>query len=113
MYRPQTPFTVALALLTPKYTDTAGVREKTYTGQGEPFFGSFRSFGGTERTVDNVYVLEDTAVIETWYRPDIKANCRVQVRETGEVYEILGTPEDIELRHQFLRFKVRNVRGGA
>jgi hypothetical protein len=31
----------------------------------------------------------------------------------GAVFDILGEPENIEMRNQFLKFKVRRVKGGA
>ena len=77
-------------------------------------YGSFRSFGGTEITSNGAYTVEDTATIETWYRPDIKSDCRlVLADDTSAVYEIVGTPEDIEMRHQFLHIRVRRVKGGV
>ena len=33
--------------------------------------------------------------------------------ETGKVYEILGEVENIDMRNQFAKFKVRAVKGGA
>ena len=111
MYRPSEPFTVPLWLLKPTYSDSYGVITKTYT-DGELIFASWKTYGGTEREVNGVYSIENTAIVETWYRPDIKSNCRLRT-ETGEVYEILGEPEDISLRHQFLKFKVMQIKGGA
>lgn len=104
-----------MALLVPTYTDRLGVPVKTLprVADGLPFNASFRSYGGTERDVNGLYSVEDTAIVETWYRPDIKADCCVAKLNTGAVYEILGEPEDIEDRHQWLRFKVRRVKGGA
>lgn len=115
MYKPQTPFNAALSLLVPTYSETVGVRSKTYpkAADGILIYGSFRTFGGTERDINGVYSVEKTAVIETWYRPDIKADCRIAVRQTGEIYEILGEPENIELRNQYMKFKVRLIKGGA
>lgn len=115
MYKPQTPFSVALRLLIPSVTKKVGVEAKSYpdANSGLLFYGSFRTFGGTERNVNGVYSIENTAVIETWFRPDIKSDCRIAVLQTGEIYEILGEPENIELRNQYLKFKVRQVKGGA
>ena len=76
------------------------------------FFGSFKTYGGTERDVNGVYSIEDTANIETWYRPDIKANCRI-AREDGATYDVIADPQNINMRNQFLKFKVRRVKGGA
>lgn len=92
-----------------------GVATKTYQTpqEGTQFFGSFKTFGGTERDVNGLYSIEDTAQIECWFDPAITADCRVCVCDTGAIYEIMNEPEDINLRHQFMKFKVRRVRGGA
>lgn len=112
MYRPNSPFTVPMFLLIPTTTKAKGSEKNVYPETGLRINCSFRTFGGTEKTVDDVISVENTAVIETWYRPDIKANCELEDVD-GLRYEILGTPEDIEQRHQFLRFKIRAIKGGA
>jgi SPP1 family predicted phage head-tail adaptor len=111
-YKPRTPFNVPMFLYIPTTTTVKGSEKKTYPAQGETIFCSFRTFGGTETTVNGVLVVENTATVETWYRPDIKSDC-VLKDVSGLSYEILGTPEDIEQRHQFLRFKVRAIKGGV
>lgn len=115
MYKPNTPYNTPLKLLVPAVTTVLGVEKKTFPAMknGIDFFGSFKAYGGTEGETNGVYTVFDTAIIETWYRPDIKADCRVGVPETGEVYEILGKPENIDRRNQYLKFKVRAVEGGA
>lgn len=114
-YRPSLPFSTPLMLLIPTYTTVSGVRKKTFPAveNGILFYGSFKTYGGTERDVNRVYSIEDTADIETWFRPDITSGCRVAVAGTNAVYEILGEPENINLRNQFLKFKVSRVKGGA
>ena len=112
MYRPKDSFVTPLVLLTPTYTSVSGVSKKTYPTTGDIIFGSFKTYGGTERDVNGVYSIEDTANIETWYDPRIKAECRI-VLQSGAVYDIINEPEDIEQRHQFMKFKVRRVKGGA
>lgn len=77
------------------------------------FYGSFKTFGGTEREVDGAYSVENTATVETWFRPDIRSNCRIGIPATGAVYDILGEPENINMRNQFLKFKLIEVKGGA
>lgn len=116
---------IPLVLLTPTYKNVSGVNKPIYPTVQEAldvkdekgnrlnlFFGSFKTYGGTERDVNGVYSIEDTANIETMYRPDIKANCRI-AREDGATYDIIGEPENINMRNQFLKFKVRRVKGGA
>ena len=116
MYRPQANFNVPMKLLIPEWRTISGVDKKVYPNVEDVtdeliFFGNFKTFGGTEKVVNEVYSIEDTAVIETWYRPEIRAECRIALLNTNDVYEILGSPENIEMRNQFLKFKVKRIRG--
>lgn len=114
-YRPQLDNTIPLALLIPTWTTVSGVRKKTYPSveDGIQFFGSFKTFGGTESNVNGVYSIKDTASVECWYRPDITSECRVAVLSNGAIYEIINEPENVNMRNQFLKFKVSRVKGGA
>lgn len=105
-----------MKLLIPTETKVQGTTKKSYPSPEEVsddflFFGSFRTFGGTENTQDGVYTLINTALINAWYRPDIKANCRIYLCETEQIYEIVSDPEDVSMRHQWLQFKVKKVGG--
>lgn len=107
-----------MKLLVPEWKTVSGVRKKVFPDpETIPdtmiFFGSFRTFGGTEIERDGLYSIEDTATIETWYRPDITSDVAVCVLQTGKIYEVIGTPENIQMRNQYLKFKVRAVGGGA
>lgn len=115
-YKPAVPFTVAMKLLAPTTRNVRGVRVNDYPEPKDVqdvFFGSFRTFGGTERMTNDVFTLEDTATIDTWFDPSITANCRVYVCATGKTYEVIGTPENIDMRNQFTVIKVRAIGGGA
>lgn len=114
-YRPSLPFSTPLVLLIPTYTNVNGVRKKTFPAveNGFVFYGTFKTYGGTERDVNGVYSVEDTANIETWYRPDITSGCRIAIAGTNAVYDVMGEPENIDMRNQFLKFKVSRVKGGA
>lgn len=109
------PLATPLMLLIPTYSNPYGVNTKTYPAiaDGILIYGSFKTYGGTERDVNGLYSIENTAVIKTWYRPDIKSDCRIGVPATGEIYDILGEPENINMRNQYLQFKILQVRGGA
>ena len=76
-------------------------------------YASFRTFGGTETMENDIYSVVDTANVETWYRPDIASGCRIMRAVDGAVYEIIGEPENIGMRGQFLKCRVRRVKGGA
>jgi hypothetical protein len=112
-FRPSEPFNVPMKILIPTETNVTGTTKKVYSDpeNSELFYGSFQTFGGTENIQDGVYTLINTAVINTWYRPDIKGNCRIYICETEQTYEVIGDPEDINMMHQFLKFKVRKIGG--
>lgn len=95
-------------------SQTLGVARPTYTAaaDAEVIFVNWKTYGGTEQTVNGVYSILDTADITTRYRPDIKANCRL-LREDGAVYEIVSEPENTDLNNKYMEFKVERVKGGA
>ena len=111
-YRPSEPFTVPMFLFVPQTKIVKGTVKKVYPEIGELFYCSFRTFGGTENFSNDVLTIEDTATIETWYRPDIQSDC-VGKNVDGKSYEIIGTPENINMRNQIMKFKIRAVSGGA
>lgn len=99
-------------LLIPTHSRKNGVTVKTYPTDGDTIVVNWKSYGGTESVVDGLYCVIDTATVTTRYRPDITSECRL-LREDGAVYEIKNEPEDIELRHKYMQFKVERVKGGA
>lgn len=109
-YRPSEPFSTVVELLNPTYETVKGVQVKKHEVVGA-FCCSFKTYGGTETTTNGVLTVIDTANIETWYRPDITSAS--QIKLGTKVYEVMGEPENIEQRNQFLKFKVRGVKGGT
>lgn len=118
-FKPAAVFSQPMVLLIPTYERIHGTPTKSYptikaaAEDDMVFFGSFKTYGGSDRTVNGIFSIEDTAIIETWYRPDIKSDCAIGLPDTGEIFEIVGVPEDIERRHQFLRIRVQAYKGGA
>lgn len=90
-----------------------GVTVKTYEPDGVVRFCNFSTYGGTERDVNGVLSVEDTAQMVTWYEPDITGSDHIRILITEAEYEIIGEPENIELRRQEMTFKVRRIKGGA
>lgn len=110
-FKQNTPYNVPAKLLVPDEPEKIkGVNKKTYK-EIDMFFCSFRTFGGTEKTVNNLLIVENTAIVETWYRPDITSDCVVDV--DGVKYEIISTPENINMQNQVIVFKVRALKGGV
>lgn len=110
-YRPSEPYCTPVELFNPTYETVKGVTKKIYPETGKLIFCSFKTYGGTETTINDQLAVVDTANVETWYRPDITSAS--QIRLGVKKYEVMGEPEDIEQRHQFLKFKVRGVKGGT
>jgi SPP1 family predicted phage head-tail adaptor len=112
MLRPDLPYDTPVELFTPtSYTTVRGVSKPVYPEKGEVIFCKFKTYGGTETTVNGVLAVVDTANVETFYRPDITSASKIKLGD--KEYEVMGVPEDIEQRHIILKFKVRGVRGGA
>ena len=86
-------------------------RIMSYLDSIKPIFGSFKTYGGTENMSNGVYAVFDTAIIDTWWRPDIKSDCQIYICETGEIWDVISNPENIDMRHQFMQFKVQKVGG--
>ena len=76
-YKPKTPFNVPAKLLKPTRQTVSGVSKNVYPNPSESdeiINISFRTFGGAEREINGLYVIENTATVEPWYRPDIHTN---------------------------------------
>lgn len=99
-------------LQTPEYENILGTPTKTFS-DSFGFNCNWATYGGTEKTVNGVLVVEDTAQIITWYNPEFKSGCRIRREPDGALYEIIGEPENIEQRNMFVSFKVQRVKGGA
>jgi hypothetical protein len=109
-YQPQVPFNVPALHLKRSTQKINGVNQETFT-EGVQFFCSAKSYGGTEKTVNGVYVIEDTWQIDTWYNPAFGKGDRVRFLDDNTEYEILASPENINRRGQYMRFKVVRISG--
>lgn len=96
-------------------TMVSGAKEISYVdAPNDPqLFCNFKTYGGTESVNNGLLTIMNTASIVTWYRPDIKANCRLVLLLDNSIWEIISDPENIEMRNQYLMFKVKKVTGGA
>lgn len=110
-FKPHTPYNIPVMLLIPTVKTVKGTPKKVYPETGETIFCNVRTFGGTERVVNDVLTVENTATFETWYRPDIKSDCRLLIN--NQTYEMMGDPENINMRNQYLIIKAKAVKGGV
>lgn len=70
------------------------------------FFGTFRTYGGTEINESGIYDVIDTANIVTWYNRDITRNSVITM-EDGREYDVISEPENIFEANQYMKFKVK------
>lgn len=110
MYRPTEPFNTSALLynVTTEVIKGVPVKKHEYV---DTINCLFKTYGGTETSINDVYSVIDTATVETWYREDITASSILVIGT--KTYEVIGVPEDISQRHQFLKFKVRGIQGGT
>lgn len=111
-YQPQVPFNVPARHLvrSAEPEKTNGINQYTYS-EGDIFYCSAKSYGGTEKVVNDVYVIEDTWTIDTWYNPNFKRGDKIRFLDDNREYEILASPENINRRGQYMRFKVVAIGG--
>lgn len=103
-------FHTPVIVKTPIYTNVLGVLEKEYKIL-DTIYCSWNAYGGTEKIVNNLLVVEDTAIVITWYRPDITSDCIIELN--GQEYEIISSVENVDMMYQYCKFKVRLIAGGA
>jgi hypothetical protein len=61
---------------------------------------------------DGVLTYVDAVDVVMWFRPDISIKDHIVLEDTGQEYEIISPPENVDMRYQYLAFKVQRV-GGA
>lgn len=99
------------ALLQPCIKESVvGGTKKTYSEEKSDIVCNFKGKGGTEIVHNGVLTIIDTAEVTMRYQPDLKTGDRL-ILDDGSIYEVIGAPENIELRNQFLKLKVQRVGG--
>lgn len=93
------------------YVRQNGVQTASYTPDDDILWIGVKSYGGTEKTVDGVYSVEDTIEVTGYYTPNLKSSDRIQLLGDGSFWEVLNTPENIDMRGAFMRLKCRRYHG--
>lgn len=84
------------------------VRTREYV---DMIYCNVKSYGGTNVIIGNEFKIEDTLDLVTWYRPDITGDSAVEI--DGVMYEVIGAPENVELRNMWIKFKVKRIKNGC
>lgn len=111
-YKPALPFNVPARILKGEYVKINGVKTKRFIDD-DLIFVSARSYGGSEKTVNDQIVIEDTIEIETWYRPDITSIDGLRLLDDRSEWEIINHPENIRRENRWLKFKIRRLAGNV
>ena len=110
MYKVTSVFNVLATVFKSETKKVNGINTKVYT-EISNIFCSFRAFGGTEKESNDLIIIENTAVVETYYRPDITNDCKLKLND-GSEWEILHL-ENIDMKNMYLKLKVRSIKGKA
>ena len=105
-------YNVPAQILQSVTTKINGVNTKAFI-DSDIIYVSAKSYGGTEKIVNGLYVIEDTLQIETWYRPDITGDCKIRLLDDNSEWSILNTPENMNRENKILRFKCKRCKGGV
>lgn len=114
MYKPteardmRVPFKL---LVVSEYEKVKGVTQPKSYIEKDLIYCSFKTYGGTEKDINGRYVIYDTANVVAWFRPDIQSDCRLKRMSDGALFKILNEPENIEMKNQYVKFKVQRIKG--
>lgn len=108
-FKPSLPYNVPFKLERPVKTSSQG---KTIV-KGDPVddsfrYCSFKTYGGTETQKNGMVIIEDTAVVETYWDSEI-VHLGFIILDDGSKYQIISKPENIERKNHFMKFKVKGV----
>lgn len=110
-YQPNVPFDVAFKILKLNKVFVNGVNSTEYVEETTVYYCSAKSYGGTEKVVNNVYVIEDTLIIDTYSNVPLKSKDRIKLLDDNTIYEVMNSPEIINRRSPYMRFKVVRIHG--
>jgi len=73
--------------------------------------GKFKQKGTVEINANGLTVINDRTSFTTWYSNDIEAHDILTIN--GADYQIIGTPENVEMRGRYIILTLDKISGGA
>lgn len=110
-YQPYAPFNVPFKILSAQPTKVNGVNSMEYIEGFEVYYCSARAYVGSPKVVNDISAEEDTLVVDSYWIPDLKKNDRIRLLDDDSIWELYVSPENINRRNQYAKFKVFRVRG--
>ena len=93
---------------TSKTVDNRAV--KTYTEVGT-VRGKFKQKGTAETTANGLTIINEKTTFITWFKADFAAADILTIN--GVDFEIIGTPENVEMRSRYAVLTLERISGGA
>lgn len=94
----------------PKTEVVYGRTVKTYEDNGN-LKGLFKLKGTSEINANGILVVNDKTSFITWWKKDLESGDVLTIN--GVDYEIIGTPENVELRGRYAIINLNKIGGGA
>lgn len=73
--------------------------------------GKFKQKGTAETQANGLTIVNDKTTFITWYKADFKAADILTIN--GADFEIVGTPENVEMRNRYSVITLERISGGA
>ena len=83
---------------------------KTYTEVGT-VRGKFKQKGTAETQANGLTVINEKSTFTTWFKVDFEAKDILTIN--GVDFEIIGTPENVEMRSRYSVLTLERIGGGA
>lgn len=83
---------------------------KTYTDLGT-VRGKFKQKGTAETNANGLTVINEKTTFITWYKADFTAADIITIG--GVDFEIVGHPENVEMRNRYVILTLERISGGA
>ena len=112
-YQPQVPFTVPFRIISATRKKVNGMAMMEYNEDlnSEVYFCNAKAYVGITKKLNDLSVEEDTLTVDTYWIPSLKKNDRIRLLDDDSVWELYVSPENINRRNQWCRFKVVRIYG--
>lgn len=109
-YKRQGPYNVYIQVLNKTTVKKGGVNVDTYV-PGKRFWCSCITYGTSETKFTDLQAVKSEWSVETYYTSHIKKGDQIKVLSTGEVFDIIGKPENVRMMNKYLKFKMVSING--
>ena len=110
-FTPDLPFRTPFKILKRSIKKVNGVNQEKFTEQKETLYCTAKSYGGTEKIINDVYTIVDTLTFQTYYTPAISKGDKILLLDDNSEYEVLASPENINRANKWLVFKGERFSG--